>query len=78
MIERTKARAKIIDARVEKWYSSDDEVVWGICLEHSARPDLLNRFIHTSSIVKIDGNVVETLNTIYEVEWAPKDAAVGQ
>ncbi len=78
MIERTKARAKIIDARVEEWYSSKDKVVWGICLEHSERPDLLNRFIHTSRIVKIDGNVVETLNTIYEVEWAPQDAAVGQ
>lgn len=70
MITKQKAKAKIIDAKKEKWYSSDDEVIWGICIEHSARPDLLNRFIHTSSIVKVDGNLVETLNTIYEVEWA--------
>lgn len=70
MITKQKAKAKIIDAKKEKWYSSEDEVIWGICIEHSARPDLLNRFIHTSSIVKVDGNVVETLNTIYEVEWA--------
>jgi hypothetical protein len=70
VIAKQKAKAKIIDAKKEKWYSSDDEVIWGICIEHSARPDLLNRFIHTSAIVKIEGNVVETLNTIYEVEWA--------
>ena len=70
MITKQKAKAKIIDAKKEKWHSSSDEVIWGICIEHSARPDLLNRFIHTSSIVKVDGNVVETLNTIYEVEWA--------
>ena len=71
-----KARAKLINARKEKWYSSDDEVLWGICIEHSGRPELVNRFIHTSAIVKIEGNVAETLNTIYEVEWADEENPV--
>lgn len=63
-----KAKAKIIKAHQEDWGTAN--VLVGFCTEHSGRPELVNRVIHTSRIVAIDGNVVETRNTIYEVEWA--------
>ena len=62
-----KPRAKIKNAELEKW--GDVQVLVGFCTEHADRPDLVNRVIHTSAIVKIEGNYVETNNTRYQVEW---------
>jgi hypothetical protein len=65
----TKPRAKIKNAEIQRWSGSD--VLIGFCTEHEGRPDLVNRIIHTSAIVKIEGNYVETRNTRYQVEWLP-------
>jgi hypothetical protein len=67
-----KPRAKIISA-YKGWYGGDSEVLFGLCTEHEARPELVGEDIHTSRIMKIDGNIVETRNTIYEVEWLDAD-----
>ena len=64
-----KPRAKIKNAQIEQW--GESQVLIGFCTEHAGRPDLVNRVIHTSSIVKIEGNYVETKNTRYQVEWLP-------
>jgi len=62
-----KPRAKIKSAHIEQWGAT--EVLVGFCTEHAGRPDLVNRVIHTSAIVKIEVNYVETRNTRYQVEW---------
>lgn len=62
-----KPRATIKSAEVRQWGAS--EVLIGFCTEHEGRPELVNRVIHTSAIVKMEGNYVETRNTRYQVEW---------
>ena len=62
-----KPRAKIKSAEVRQWGAS--AVLIGFCTEHEGRPELVNRVIHTSAIVKMEGNYVETRNTRYQVEW---------
>lgn len=48
---------------------NDHQVVAGFCTSHDARPDLVGRWIHTSRVLKVEDDKVETLNTIYYVEW---------
>ena len=62
-----KPKAKLINAHIEDW--GGHGVAIGVCTEHEARPDLVGRVIHTSGIVAINGNEVETRNSLYTVEW---------
>ncbi len=66
-----KPRAKITNAYKEKW--ADAHVLIGFCTAHEGRPELVGERIHTSAILKVKGNTVETRNTIYEVEWGTNE-----
>lgn len=64
-----KPNAKIKNARIEQW--GESQVIVGFCTEHEGRPELVNRTIHTSRVLEINGNLAETKNTRYLVEWLP-------
>lgn len=69
-----KPRVKISNAKITTtWVNLDvlEGVVGDYPENHGAGSRLSGKKIITSAIVKIDGDIVETRNTIYEVEsWA--------
>lgn len=66
---------EMVDATVGRHPYYRDEVIFGVPSNHP-NTRLNGRYITSSPIVKQDGDIIETRNTIYKVlNWAEKDGA---
>lgn len=74
VIRGCKPEVDITDASIIKWHGSDKEVLVGIPINHPNQY-LNGQEIRSSAIVKIEGNTVETRNTLYNVlSWHQNDS----
>lgn len=59
----------IYDAAIHEWFGSGKDILCGTPINHPNQ-SLNGKDMHSSAIVRVDGNTVETRNTIYNVlDW---------